>query len=325
MNEQSKVGQFLAMVGGAGHGAEAILPALAQLNQHLVNAEIFLAAVDPVRGLAERFATLAQELGVKAIGGEEHIENLVFEGRTLPPIILAVDRAAVVAQVIINTNTTGQMVAGLLLVKTHQGNLFGVRFLLRASDTTAREQAITLFQHLSAMSLRQGSETVWGKDGQNTHRVLEPVFRNNYGTNLARDLQKALFRLEPECYPLEISTNGRDAHPLIVRTATKFCEPEHLLEELPLLLYLPLGRGQSVVVAEIVEQEMRLQRIRRRLSDDRFALSEIFDAKAVTLEDDVRQLMNPDLNDVAVRELERLRDRLKSAALSFDHPVTTTD
>ena len=325
MNTKSSKKQFPIVLAGAGRGGQANLSAFKQFNNEAIKAELLLGIIDPVSGRAETLATKAMTEGIKAIGGEEHIEDIVFEGGICPPIVTAIDTASDNAQTIRNAEESLQTVIGQLLVKTNEDDLFALRFHLRHKDKIARLQTLALLDAMSRISERKGGESVWGEEGRTEHRLLEPVFRENYAQSLARDLRKTLFHLEPECSPLEISFDGKTVYPLIVETNPRHLPPEELLDDLPSHLYLPFGRGDSLVVAEIVGNDIGLQKVSRRRSDGCLVLSDIADTTSIAQADGMQSMIDRYREEQVNEEKARLQARLNRSSLSLSKPITTTD
>lgn len=307
--------------GGANRGALQNRTAFLEFNRDSTQAMIEPKYVDVAPGRAFDFIRDSLEAGLIARALEGRVEDIVLaeRGMSTDPIILNLDRASALANVLRTTADAGRPTLGYLLLKLPSGRLWAVRFVLEPGNDGARVAAIAFFERLAEVSERNTSNAVVGDDAEPEHRLLEPRIREWFAEHTKTNLAKIVAGVEPASNTFEV-TNGHDTSPLIISLQQSWTDPlvlaETILENPP----VPIRRGMQFVLAEVTPEGIRFHEVRRR-TDDRVTVggAEVIDRAAVEAQ---AQLVR--------REEERrlAREALARATretLSRRNPVMTTD
>ncbi len=254
--------------GGAHRGAERNLDALLDWNQLSSRHALVPRYVDPVPGRAAALADRARERGLAAESIEGRIEE---EVRELPegtePLILNLDRADTIAEVLRTTEGTARTTLGYLLVKLPTTELWALRFAIAPRDTEARSMARRLFTAIANITAPRGSSFVVGERAESAHVAAEPRFRAWMAAHTKENLGRVVAGLPPDGWPLEATTDGSTSRPMVVVEGNAWRDPAVLARELVAAPPVPLIRGEDFVIAEITPEGVRLHTVRLRLTD----------------------------------------------------------
>jgi hypothetical protein len=296
-----------------------------EFNRDSTQAVIEPKYVDVALGRAHDFIRESLEAGLFARALEGRVEDIVLaeRGMSTDPIILNLDRASSLANVLRTTADAGRPTLGYLLLKLPSGRLWAVRFVLEPANDGARAAAVAFFERLADVSERNTSDSVVGDDADPEHRLLEPRIREWFAEHTKANLAKIVAGVEPASNTFEV-TNGHDTSPLIISLQRSWADPlalaEAVLENPP----VPIRRGMQFVLAEVTPDGIRFHEVRRR-TDDQVTVggAEVVDRAAVLARVEADQ-------EMARREQQRrvAREALARAAretLSRRNPVMTTD
>lgn len=317
--------------GGANRGARRNRTAFLEFNRDSNQATIEPKYVDVAPGRAFDFIRDSLESGLFARAIEGRVEDIVLaeRGMSTDPIILNLDRASALANVLRTTAESGRPTLGYLLLKLPSGRLWAVRFVLEPCNDVepgndgARASAIAFFERLADVSERNTSNAVVGDDADPEHRLLEPRIREWFVEHTKTNLAKIVAGVEPASNTFEV-TNGHDTYPLIISLQQSWVDPLVLAESVLENPVIPIRRGMQFVLAEVTPSGIRFHEVRRR-TDDRVTVggAEVIDRAAVAARAEAQA-------QLARREEERrvAREALAKATretLSRRNPVMTTD
>ena len=302
------------IVAGSGKGARRNLPALARWNERSTNTALRLLFIDPVPGRAEIVRAEANELGVPADAHEGTIEGfLAGHGSDGQPIISAVDRPETIALLALESDVRSPLL-GFLLAKLPDGQLWGLRFFIRANDLEARRQLVKFCTLLGQFTARRGSAAVVGADATAEHRLSEPLYRRWYGDFCEENITKLVAHTEPSGYAFEITDDGKTTFALFLREGETWADPAVLAAEVVDDPPEPILRGESFVVGELTPAGIRFHKVRRRKRDDRFALVGLGALDEDSIETERR-----------TREAATALERAERQTISRGNAVVTTD
>jgi hypothetical protein len=311
--------------GGANRGARENRTAFADFNRDSTQAVIEPRYVDTVPGRAAAFAEESRVMGIFSRALEGRVEDIVLaeKGTSNDPIILNLDRASAIANVLRTTASAGRPTLGYLLLKLPSERLWAVRFVLEADNDGARLAAIAFFERLAEVSERNTSSSVLGEQADPAHLLIEPRIREWFAEHTKANLAKLVAGVEPATNTFEV-TNGHDTLPLIISVRDEWSEPLALAEEVLANPSIPIRRGMQFVLAEVTGEGIRFHEVRRR-TDDRLTVgrAEVIDRNTMAARIQAEE-------EAASREEQRRQAqealaRAVRETLSRRNPVQTTD
>lgn len=307
------------LIGGAGRGARQNLPAYAEFNRDSAAVELVPVLTDPLPGRALALKEEAERQGIKAGAIEGRIEGTVtaIAGASNDPFVLNLDRASGTAAVLRDTRSARRPVLGYLLVRLPRRGLLGLRYVLEADDTAARDGAIAFFEELAHVSERNTSDAILGERADPAHTLAEPAIRRWFAEHTKANLGKLVAGLEPTTNTFEVTADGRETLALVVVVRGEWSDPAALAEQVVASPSVPIRRGMRFMIAEVVANEgIRIHDVRRR-TDDRVTVgrAEVIDQAAM---DAVRR-------EELERQMTQALARAERETLSRRNPVQTTD
>jgi hypothetical protein len=270
--------------GGANRGARENLRAFAEFNLTSEAASLVPVYSDPAPGRARALAEEAAQRGISARGVEGKVEDVVLSHGSDPraPIILNLDRASAIANVLTQTAKSPRATLGYLLLKLPSGRLWAVRFVLEAHNETGRAAAVAFFERLAEVSERNTSADILGEAADPAHVLAEPAIRAWFAAHTKANLAKIVAGVEPATATFEVTMDGHETLPLLIAVREGWSNPGMLAAELLENPASPIRRGTQFVVAEVTGEGIRLHAVRRR-TDDRVTVAgaEVIDRATV--------------------------------------------
>lgn len=290
------------LCGGAGRGAEKSLEAIAVFNGRSRRYRIVPTYADPSPGRVSDLLDSAKSRNVEAFGVEARIEEAVrADEAPATPVVLQIDRSADITQAVRAIRGTARTVLVYLLMKRPGGDLWGLRMYLDATRPEDFALAADFFERLAEVTLPGGSMALFGEGADAGDIAREPLFRGWFAEHLTKNLPKAVAKLDPECAPFEVTTDGRTTSTLHLVAHDAFQDPVDLAEAVVRNPGSPIRKGRDFTIAEFTPAGVRFSTVRIRKTDGKLALkgSVVLDKAA---RDEAQRLV-----DARLREQEAAR------------------
>jgi hypothetical protein len=309
------------IVGGAGRGAEAMLPAIQEWNNDSERFTIVPKYADPVPGRARQLTKRAKGMGISAEFSENRVQELITtnESANAFPIVLHVDRPGAIAEALLAAADRSLPVLGYLLMRLPDTTLVGAQLVFQEHENDQKLAAAAMFDELSQVTARSGTAEILGDRGRPEHLLAEPMYRARFGRHLQQNLRKLVAGLEPESAPIEFTFDGQDSvWTGIIDNRTGWADPIQLagevLERAPLIIV----RGSDFALVELGPrgQGLRIHRVHYRI-DGRVSMQGTLLVDTQSLAAAERELMQR-------HAAEALR-RAVRATISRLEPIFTTD
>ncbi len=330
---------------GANRGARENIKALKDFNRTSSAAVIEATYVDPVPGRAEETAELARRDGVPSVAieatGEEALDNA--DGALQ---LVNVDNPLTLAELLARSGVRGIPSLGYLMMAGGGGRLAGVRVALRPGENERRDEVVTFFRALAAVTARSGSRALFGEEARNAHHLAEMPIRAAFARHTETELARLAAGVIPEHAPIDLTFDGRASMPVLVVRRVTYGDPTAVIEEAARTPAVPLRRGTSFLVAEVTDGDgIRLHEARRRIVDGRLAvrasttideegMRSSLDARPAILDALDEREKRPELQALtllfgwAAREVtasERAIERVRTDTFTVTSPVLTSD
>lgn len=248
-----------AVNGGANRGAREGLGAYEEFNASSTAAEIVPTYVDAMPGRAAELVADARRRGLRAQAIEGRIEDALAHG-DFPgsaPIVLNLDRASAIANVLESPGIERRAILGYLLLKLPSSRLWGLRFVLEPGDAVVREGTARFFRQLAALSERGGSGAIFGAGGDPADALNEPLFRRWFKEHARANFAKIVSGLEPMSNALEITPDGSETMPLFLAARSFWGDARELGLAVVADPTSPIRRGTRFGVAEMTPEGIR--------------------------------------------------------------------
>ena len=309
------------LTAGANRGARLMQGSIANFNRTSTRFELAPIYVDPV---PERAMTLAREgrsHGLTAVSHEAQIEEVLtseLHNRNTP-MVVSIDSPEGIASAL--TSAPNRPVLVYLLVRMPSQELVGMRIVIRPHEEEVRQTAIRFFRALSRVTARSGAAAVIGPQGRPEHMALEGAYRAWFGSHMQANMTKLVSGTAPENDSFEVTWNGRDTMPLLVRESPHaFRDPSELAHSVVEHPSQPLLRGKDFSVAEIGREGIRLHVVRLRATDGKPALR-----GSAVVSPDAYRLASAERRQRIQSELAAILAKAAAATLLLTLPVMTTD
>lgn len=309
------------VVAGAHRGARLMQPTISAFNRTSDRFVLVPTYVDPLPDRAAALARSAGEQGVEARAIEAHIEEVLGRAEARAPIVLSVDTARTIANVLRDVELDAHPVLIYFLVRMPNLQLLGLRATLQADDEPLRDLACEFFDRLSFVTTRSGASAILGGQGRAEHIAVEPLYRRWFADHMVQNLPRVVVGVQPENDPFEITLDGHTTMSLMLRrSAETWADPLEIATEMVREPQNPIHRGRDFGVAETGPDGIRLHTVRIRATDGRVAVR----AAAVIDEREYVTAEQERLERARREAVEALRVAERQT-LSRTRPVYTTD
>lgn len=298
---------------GAHRGAQENISAFREHNQRSTGAVVVPHYVDFVPGRAEETAERARNLGVEAEAIEAHVEEEI-DAKRYEGVIFNVDNPGTLARGLSLVEEQQLPSLGYLLLVLPSERMLGLRFVLQAHERERREEVRAFFAALATMTARSGAKAVLGEDARTPHTLMEPLMRSFFALHTAGELSRMVVGAEPEHSPVDVSSDGERALPLLIAQRTTLGEPDAVVEEAARRPHVLLPRGKPFMVAEVTEDRIRLHEAWRQRADGQLAVR-----KSMTLDERLLTTFEerPPIAEVVAEQSKSQEEALRSFALLF--------